>query len=178
MVHSNIPAVLLEYLKEIEPGATFTGNIPQIHSSSGKRYFGKLGRSNESEQFVGEAESLKAIDVAAPGIAPRMLAIGVTDSSEGGRPYFLSEYKDMGPLSSEAAKVLGKRLATELHTKKSSEGFGFGVPTYCGATRLENGWFKTWEECYSAMIEDLLTQLKNKRGYGDLINKAEEVRKT
>jgi protein-ribulosamine 3-kinase len=180
----SIPPVLLQHLQRLEPKVDFEANRSFITSSEGKRYFGKIGSESEKEQYIGEAESLKAMADAAPGLAPRVLAFGVTDSSGNdtpienhGRPYFLSEYKEMKSLTNEAAAALGKRLATELHMYKSKNGFGFGIPTYCGATRLENGWFETWEQCYDAMIGDLLTQLSKKGGYSGLCKKGDEVRR-
>ena len=169
----SISPVLLEQLQRLEPDATFVARGRSINSSGGNQYFGKVGTVNEVEQYIGEAESLKAMAIAAPNLSPCILAIGVSDH---GRPYFLSEYKELTALTSEMAGILGRRLATELHEHSSSNGFGFGVPTYCGATRLENGWFKTWEECYDSMIKDLLTQLERKGGYSDLCRKGNEVR--
>lgn len=82
----------------------------------------------------------------------------------------------MGSLSGKSAELLGKRIATELHAFKSSKSYGFDIPTYCGATRQENGWFETWEECYSTMIKNLLLKLERRRGSTELIAKGEEVR--
>lgn len=171
--------VFLPHLRNIEPSAQFTFSLPIVTSSSGNKYYAKLGNVAESDQYIGEAESLKAINDAAPGLVPRVFASGVIkgDSNEdAGRPYFLSEYKDMGALSGKAAELLGKIIATELHASKSSKGYGFDVPTYCGATRQENGWFETWEECYSSLTENLLLKLKDRRGSTELIAKGEEVR--
>jgi fructosamine-3-kinase len=164
--------VLLQHLHAIEPNATFSVSPPRIISSNGFAYFAKTGSPTEAEQYHGEAESLKAIAIAAPGLAPRVLASGVDDSR---KPYFLSEYKNLTRLTGDAAKTLGRRMAMEMHTYKSPNGFGFGVPTYYGATRLQNGWFESWEKCYSAMIHDLLTQLGMKGGYTDLCAKTEEL---
>ena len=171
----SIPQSLLDKLKQIEPDADFSGSLPKVRSSTGKVYFAKLGSSREAEQFEGEAESLKAIDAAAPGLAPKVFVSGTT---EDGRPFFVSEYKDIGSLSG-AGDVLGRRLATEMHVHKSPEGlWGFEVPTYCGATRMENGWFDTWAECYTMKIEELLGYLRKKGGssYAGLIRKGERVR--
>lgn len=108
---------------------------------------------------------------AAPGLVPKILAFGTDPNS---RPYFISEYKDLGRLSDSAAQTLGKRLATEMHAYESPQDFGFGQATYCGATRQKNEWFKTWGECYDSMIGDLLSQLKS---YTELYQKGEELRK-
>ncbi|KAJ7597598.1 Fructosamine/Ketosamine-3-kinase [Mycena floridula] len=147
---------ILERLQRLEPNTEFSGYPPKITSSSGKCYFVKVGTPAETEQYLGEMESLNAIRLAAPGLAPLELNTGVI----GDRPYMISEYKNLSRLTKASAAVLGKRVATELHGYKSLNGFGFQVPTYCGVTRLVNGWFSSWEECYASMIADLLAQLR------------------
>ncbi|KAJ7897042.1 fructosamine kinase PKL/CAK/FruK [Mycena olivaceomarginata] len=142
----SIHPILLKQLQKLESDAEFT------------QYFAKIGLEHEEEQYIGEAESLKHIAAAAPGLAPSVAASGL----DGKKPFLITEYKDLTSLNDAAARRLGKRLATELHAYKGLEGFGFGVPTYCGATRLQNGWFDRWDDCFSAMIGDLLTQLKKK----------------
>ncbi|KAI6109356.1 Fructosamine/Ketosamine-3-kinase [Pisolithus croceorrhizus] len=173
-------SIFLPYLQNIEPDAHFTLNLPLVTSSSGKRYYAKVGSPGEKDRYAGEAESLRAIYEAAPGLAPRLLASGITgdDTRPGaGNPFFLSEYMDIGGLTVQTAELLGERLAKELHAFKSPDGFGFAVPTYCGATRQDNGWFSTWEECFSTMIKNLLQKLPSERKYVELLNKGEEVRK-
>ncbi|KAI9512538.1 fructosamine kinase PKL/CAK/FruK [Russula earlei] len=227
MVRSNIPPQILRQLEQIEPGAQFSGALPRVSSSSGKTYFAKAGSSSEREQYVGEAESLRAIALAAPGLAPSLLAFGFVDengevieeghrdgraagsagpagrddseswsSSEGssgarsrsqpgsgtdGSPFFISEYKDISPLTERSGAILGRRLATEVHGHASPAGalgcgYGFGVPTFCGATRLRNGWYETWERCFDALIGDLLSTLSTRGGHSDLCRSGQEVR--
>ena len=173
---SDITSVFLPHLRNVEPDAQFTFSLPIVTSSAGNKYYAKLGNATESDQYIGEVESLKAIHAAAPGLAPRVFASGVAAGDSNKRPYFLSEYKDIESLSVKSAELLGKRLATELHVFKSDKGYGFDVPTYCGATRQENGWYESWEECYGSMIENLLLKLKGRRGSTELIAKGEEVR--
>ena len=155
---SSIPPSILKKLQETEPDACFEGPLPKVRSSSGAIYFVKLGSPSDRAQFIGEAESLKAIEDAAPSLAPRLFSVGVFES---GLPYFISQYMEMCPLSYQAAEILAQSMATALHsyTKASTKGFGFSIPTYCGPTKLKNGWFQCWAECYSSMIGDLLGQL-------------------
>ncbi|KIY69165.1 fructosamine kinase PKL/CAK/FruK [Cylindrobasidium torrendii FP15055 ss-10] len=168
-----IPGVILEHLTNLRPGAEFTGSPPRVKSSDGGLFFVKVGSASEAEQYAGEAESLKAIDAAAPGLAPHVYVSG---EDEDGRPYFVSDYLDFGPLSDKAGTELAKRLALELHQYTSEHGFGFHVPTYCGATRMKNGWYSTWQECYSEMIKDLLGMLKSKGGrYSGLCSKGDKI---
>ncbi|KAI0756838.1 fructosamine kinase PKL/CAK/FruK [Daedaleopsis nitida] len=182
MVHGVHP-VFTRILQREEPGASLTQDGSSLRSSTGQRYFAKIGSKRDTDQFIGEAESLKAMLLAAPGLVPKLIDYGTIDKDtceredEIGRPFFLSEYKDIGPLSSTAAKVLGKRLATELHAYKGTQGFGFHVPTYCGATRQDNGWFETWPECFDALMGGLVDKLQAQGGYDSLCSQVAEVRK-
>lgn len=160
-------------LHQIEPGADFTGKIPRLKSSSGKVYFVKTGSPSEKDQYAGEAESLRQIFIASPGLCPMLLFFGIETT---GHPYFVSEYRNIGSLSSATGALLGKRLATELHCHTSPRGYGFEIPTYCGATRLENGWFDNWSECFSSMIGNLLQQLEVSGKYHSLCLKGMEIR--
>lgn len=151
-------------------------NLPLVKSSSsGKSYYAKIGSSSELEQYKGEIESLTHINLAAPNLAPRVLSEGI---KEDGRPYCISEYKYLASLSTGSATKLATRLATELHAYKSDKGFGFEVPTFCGPTRLKNGWFETWEACYDALIGDLLQGLAGRSANKALCEKGEAVRRT
>jgi len=173
--------IFLPHLQKIEPHAQFTFKLPIIESSLGRKYYAKVGSLSEREQFVGEAESLRAIHNAAPGLAPQVFAAAGPDDSTATseRPFFLSEYRNITSLASnsKAGEELGRRLATELHVYKSAgAGFGFHVHTFCGATRQDNGWHQTWEECYSVMIGSLLAKLRDKGRFSELCTKGEQVR--
>lgn len=184
MPSNNIPRVILKHLQDIEPSGTFNGSLPRIQSSSGRVYYAKFGLSKDREQWEGEAESLKSMHQAAPGIAPKPFAFGVVDeegnevdaSDHSGRPFFLSEYSDFSSLTNDAAIRLGKRMATEMHKYESTQGFGFGVPTYCGATRFQNGWYKTWAECFDSMIGQMLGHLEQQGRFARLRSKGKELR--
>ena len=140
--------ILREKLVEIEPNAAyFTISLPIITSSSGKRYFAKVGSRSETEQYTGETDSLKHIYNAAPGLAPRVLQSGISPTS--GKPYFISEYLDITYHSNASMKKLASRLASELHVYKSDKGFGFDVPIFCGATRMKNGWYDVCKLIYN-----------------------------
>jgi len=146
-------------------------------------YYAKVGSSSDKGPYMTEAESLKAIGSAAPGLAPTLLAFGfadeygrITDSSKGS-PFFITEYKNMSSLTEHSGAILGRRLATEVHNYTSPKGFGSEVtPYYGGATRLRNGWHKTWERYVNALVGDLLSMLEARGGYSNLCQKGQVVR--
>ncbi|KAI0094296.1 fructosamine kinase PKL/CAK/FruK [Irpex rosettiformis] len=181
----NVHPVIVRAIKRHEGvvDVDFHTSEPFVRSSSGKSYFAKIGSMSEKEQFVGEAEALKAMHIAAPGLAPELIECGDIDEetsehpAEIGKPYFVSEYRNIGSLTDSTAKKLAKRLATELHAYKSTKGFGFAVPTFCGRTKQNNGWYNSWEECFDALIGGLLDKLKATGGYSELCNEGEQVRK-
>ena len=175
----SIHPVIDKILREREPAdATFTTNQAHgsVQSSTGREYFFKSGPPVEAEQYNGEAESLKALNAAAPGLAPEFIAYVPPDPADdrGGGCYWVSQYRNMGPLTESAARKLGKRLATEVHRHKSTQGFGFGVPTFCGRTKQYNGWFDTWEKCFDAQVGSLIDRLPAR--YGELKRKGAELR--
>lgn len=170
--------ILLDKLREVEgeADATFDVNLPTIKSSSGATYYAKAGSHSEKEQYSGESESLKHIYAAAPGLCPRVLSSGVNPDPDG-TPYFISDYLDFSRLTTATTAKLAERLSKELHQHKSPNGrFGFDVPTFCGATRLENGWYDTWEACYDALIGGLLDGLSKKGSNKELCEKGGLVR--
>ena len=179
---SEVHRVIVQAIQKHEPGATVQQKSSYVQSSGGNVYFAKVGSPREVDQFVGEAEALKAMHIAAPGIAPRLIECGIMNKetvdkdSDTGRPYFVSEYKMMTSLTDASAKILAKRLATELHAYKSTQGFGFPVPTFCGRTKQDNGWYDSWEACYDALIGGLLNKLEVQGGYEDLCRKGKQVR--
>jgi len=188
MVGPSIPPHILRRLSRIEPGAQFRGVLPQVFSSSGKVYYAKTGSPSDRGAYTTEAESLKALNLAAPGLVPKLLAFGFADengretdgaasgSSRAG-PFFITEYRDMSSLTEHSGAILGRRLATEVHNYASPKGFGSEVvPYYGGATRLRNGWYKTWEKYVDALIADLLATLEARGGFSDLCRKGQDVR--
>jgi protein-ribulosamine 3-kinase len=183
MVSSAIPPHILKKLARIEPGAQFSGVLPQVFSSSGRVYYAKTGSPNDIGPYTTEAESLKALGFAAPGLVPTILAFGFVDERgretnySKGSPFFITEYKNMTALTEHSGAILGRRLATEVHQYTSQNGFGSEVtPYYGGATRLRNGWYKTWEQYVDALVGDLLFTLEARGGFSDLCRKGKDVR--
>lgn len=171
----SIPRILSSVLATLEPSVTFSGSPPRITSSSGNVYYAKLGVARDVEQFAGEAASLKVFSAISPRLAPNVLNNSVDESS--GKPYMVSNYLDIsGRLDEPAAKALAKRLALEVHAHSSEKGFGFDVPTFCGATRFDNTWCSTWDKAFGGMIMSLLDRIEAEGGGdADLFQMGREV---
>lgn len=177
----SIPPPLLAALHRVEPNAQFfqsPASTCQVQSSATNRtYFAKLGSAtgSDAEQYEGEAQSLRAMYAASPGICPRVFECHVDAAS--GRPVFVSEHKNIGPLNEQSARALASALA-EMHTKgKSPTGqYGFAVPTYCGRTRMSNVWSQTWRESFDRMIGDLLDTLRLSGNFDEICALGEKVR--
>ncbi|KIJ27365.1 hypothetical protein M422DRAFT_118533, partial [Sphaerobolus stellatus SS14] len=176
--NKGLPQPILDALHKIEPGAEFTQNGNQVHSKTSNRsYFVKLGTVHETEQYIGEAESLRAMYAACPGICPKLFQCSVDEKTR--NSIFVSEYKKIGALGKTEAAELGRMLADmHLNGKSSSGKFGFEIPTFCGATRMNNGWFDTWEEAYDQKIAELLETLESRRGYQELCELGNKLRET
>nr|AAZ14929.1 possible fructosamine-3-kinase [Coprinellus disseminatus] len=168
----HLPASIKEQLDRVDSTGEYSGALPKITSTSKRTYYVKAGTLRDAEQWAGEAESLKEMERASPGIAPKLYSFGNLSS---GNPYFISEYKVMGHLNSSVAVVLAKRLATELHQFESAHGFGFQVPTYCGPTRFANGWFDGWSKCYAAMYGTLIQRLRETGRHERLCSKGDKI---
>ncbi|KAF8595464.1 fructosamine kinase PKL/CAK/FruK [Ceratobasidium sp. AG-I] len=167
---------LIHQLHQLFPSETFTASGPRISSSSGASYYGKVGSSNEVDQYRAETRSLELMSAAAPGLCPRI----VLASQDQERPFMISNYLDLSSLSSSssAPRTLARRLATELHGSKSQNGkFGFECPTFCGATRIDHGWYDTWADAYSAMVGGLLDKLESRATQKELCVRGREVQK-
>ncbi|CAE6455098.1 unnamed protein product [Rhizoctonia solani] len=165
---------LIERLQALFPGDSFTnGGGPRILSSSGRIYYGKVGTPSEAEQYRAEMRSLQLMSDCAPGLCPNVIS-----ASHEGRPYLISDYLDLSSLSSStgASSTLARRLASELHGAKSENGkYGFECPTFCGATKIDNGWYDTWADAYDSMIGGLLDKLESRSSYKELCKKGREV---
>lgn len=104
-------------------------------------YFAKLVRGPAKAQAKGEAASLLAMAAYAPqGFVPAVL--GVKEAN--GELAMVSSYAE-GSRSPDFQARLGAALATMHSPSGKSEGYGFDVPTHCGATEQDNAWNQSWE---------------------------------
>ncbi|KAK6330525.1 hypothetical protein TWF696_003413 [Orbilia brochopaga] len=114
-----------------------------------QRFFVKTGHGAAAKtMFLGEYESLNAINSAVPDLCPRAIAHGEL----GGGGYFLAtEFLELGSGfsfrrgSGANASSLAGKLA-KLHTQPApSEGrYGFPVTTCCGSTSQDNTYEDSW----------------------------------
>ncbi|KAF8756113.1 Fructosamine kinase [Rhizoctonia solani] len=143
---------LIEKLKISFPGETFIARGgPRISSSNDQTYYGKSGTPSEVEQYRRNTKPAAYVSCCA-GLMPNLAS------------------------SAGASTILARRLASELHGAKSNNGkFGFECPTFCGATKIDNGWYSTWADAYNAMIGGLLDKLEKQESYKKLCRTGREV---
>ncbi|KAI9092590.1 fructosamine kinase PKL/CAK/FruK [Phlyctochytrium arcticum] len=171
--------VLQKVFAKIEPkaGDSLVQSGSTVYSpTTGQTYLVKQGPHSEKEHYEAEAESLRLMYAAQPGICPCLLECALDPDSD--TMIFVSEYKSLKSLNAAAAGELGRMLAS-MHTHSSSqaEKFGFSIPTFCGRTRMRNGWTDTWEETFDRKIGDLLDTLRKDGSYNELCAKGDVLRK-
>lgn len=114
--------------------------------------------SSNVAQLVGEHTSLRAIRMTNADLIPTLYPLSFNhDGSMAGMVTGKFELGRAG--SSERQRALGlavakmHRSADEVDVDSEDrdlepKGYGFSVPTYCGATKQDNEWAETWEEFY------------------------------
>lgn len=144
---------------------SFSGNTI-THTPTSAVYIGRTASGSGLAQMKGEAAGLKAMSLTSPSLVPKLLGFEISENGkEGG---MVSQYFDLssrsggGRSSAETQSELGRKLA-KMHTPPTideddairhhgfGEGYrytgkyGFGVPTHCGETELDNTWEESWE---------------------------------
>lgn len=168
---SPIPQLLQDCLGSAKisvEGASLSGNI--LTDSRGRRYFAKTGYgAAAAAQMRGEARGLVAMARTAPGLAPEFIVSCSTSKSDSKEQCaMLSQYFDLGRGGDQ--RELARRIAqmhtplSKLQSKGDQEplGYGFPVPTHCGATEQDNTWEQSWEDFF------------RDRRLGDLVRRIDE----
>lgn len=168
-----LPKACTAALADAHPGTAFEASSSGFVTSGEveQRYLFKKAPM-PALQIQAEAESLKLINSACPGLANHLLSYG----QEGNDLFMLSAWhgelshplcferhsdtvrKDMGRMTPQAQAELGKKLG-QMHLASFSATFGFHVPTFCGATEQDNTPETSWKNFFS------------KRRVGDLIDR-------
>lgn len=92
--------------------------------------------------FAGEAAGLEALRRASTDlVVPRVVV-----APDAGWDFLVIEFIAPGPREPGCDEVFGRALAA-LH-RTSHDRYGFRCPTWCGATRQDNGWRSSWREFY------------------------------
>lgn len=114
-----------------------------MNTDTGKTYIAKLASTNVV-QLLGEAEGLRRMYKTSPGLVPKLHIVEQLDNGNNCKALFISDYIELGSLDGKATTKLAEKMANELHNPEKQlsdvEGFGFPVPTHCGATEQDNTW--------------------------------------
>jgi protein-ribulosamine 3-kinase len=145
-----------------------SGNIA-THIPTSKKYLTRIASGSALPQMKGEAAGLQAMTLTSKDLAPELVGFEM-ENGEGG---MVSEYWDLGGKGgADYQRELARKIA-QMHSppppqervEDEVEGvgytgkYGFGVPTHCGISELDNTWEDTWEVFY------------RDRRLGDVINK-------
>jgi protein-ribulosamine 3-kinase len=126
-------------------GSNFT-NSYSLSCPSGK-YFVKTSTAPiAASMFLGEFTSLQNISRVAPELSSIPIAHGAL---ENGGHFLITSFLDLPTGKGDAkqlAEGLWKMHNAELPDEVQGKGYGFGVPTCCGDTELDNTWASSWQE--------------------------------
>jgi protein-ribulosamine 3-kinase len=133
-----------------------SGNIV-THTPTSKKYLTRIATGQALPQMKGEAAGLLAMALTSKKLAPELIGFEV-ENGEGG---MVSEYWDLGGKGGEGYQRELARKIAQMHSPPpprkdddASEGveytgkYGFGVPTHCGISQLDNTWEESWEVFY------------------------------
>lgn len=132
-------------------GGTF-GEAARLETTAGA-FFLKTAEGLPPDLFAREADGLRALRAAHTALAvPAVVAVAES--------FLVTELLEPAPLDPEA---LGRGLAA-LH-RTTSDGFGFPVDTYCGATLQPNAPLPSWPRFYGERrILPVLDAIERRRG--------------
>jgi protein-ribulosamine 3-kinase len=132
-----------------------SGNIV-THTPTSKKYLTRIASGQALPQMKGEAAGLRAMGLTSKNLAPELIGFEV-ENGEGG---IVSEYWDLGGKGGgDYQRELARKIA-QMHSPPHQEGideaegveytgkYGFGVPTHCGISQLDNTWEDSWEVFY------------------------------
>jgi protein-ribulosamine 3-kinase len=125
-------------------------------------FFAKWSLDAPPDVFLREADGLRALASAGSEVAvPRVLAATAITSEKPG--LILMEHLERKRSGADDDEALGRGLAA-IH-RCTAAAFGFPADTYCGTTRQENAWCKSWPEFYAERrLRPLLERTLSERG--------------
>lgn len=182
---ASVPSIFLPHLKKLEPNARFEFLPPDLIKSSnrGKIYYAKMGIiPRRREVHRAEAKLVKILDESAPKLALTVLASGFFTCNDGGsgsktyRTYFLYEGRQLMSLSLASARILGERLAKEVHSRKYPHGFGIYSSRNHRSDKSDHDCYPSWDKCFDALIGGALSRL-DCEVYPALCDKGQKVKK-
>lgn len=161
-----------------------SGSNLVTHLPTSQTYIARTASGSALPQMKGEAAGLRAMALTSPSLVPTLMGFELSEDGKEGA--MVSQYFDLSGgttsrSSSEAQRELGRRIA-KMHTPPSineddaigHEGFmaglgqgyrytgkyGFGVPTHCGVSELDNTWEESWEVFYrDRRLEDVVKKI-------------------
>jgi protein-ribulosamine 3-kinase len=119
-------------------------NTACVVHAGGASWFAKWNERPLPRQFEAEAAGLDAMRAAGSGLViPEVIAFDDTP----GQAFLLIEHLRPGRRVADFDDHLGRGLAA-LHRTTHTQGFGFALDGYCGATPQPNPWTASWSDFY------------------------------
>ncbi|TIB97449.1 Ketosamine-3-kinase [Wallemia mellicola] len=162
----HLPQKAIQALKDRGHTGSFKLSGSKLYFDNGKIFLFKSASRSSAEQLIGEAKSLADMSTALPGICPELID---TSDQDDATFYMITEWHDLGSLSTEQIKRFGKDLARmHLESNETNGRFGYDIPTYCGHTRFKNQWNKSWIDFLNNdRFGYLLEEICGSNGRGD-----------
>ncbi|CEI95698.1 hypothetical protein RMCBS344292_09877 [Rhizopus microsporus] len=127
-------------------------------------FFVKTNRDSEAYKwFKAESLALERINCAVPDFAPRPIHYQES-STDNEQAFIVTEYVPMAGKASgrDIQEKLGISLA-QMHSKGTSDKFGFDITSYCGTTELDNSWCTDWCQFWRKQrMEPLFNQVRGR----------------
>lgn len=101
---------------------------------------------------ISEMASMKLISDTVPGFTPLPIAAG-TYASEPNLHFYIQSYEDMSEEIPEPEQLCAKLAELHLKALSPTGKSGFPVDTISGALLQPQGWFSSWEQCFSSIID-------------------------
>jgi protein-ribulosamine 3-kinase len=136
-------------------------NDARVLTLDGDQYFFKTNARALPGHFAAEAAGLRALRESGTSLViPEPLVWSDREAAS----FLVTEYLEPGRRLANFDELLGVGLA-ELHACKATEGYGFELDGYCGATPQPNGWMESWCDFYAGRRLGHQLRLARERGF-------------
>jgi fructosamine-3-kinase len=128
-------------------------------SGSGRSYFVKLNRPNQTEMFAAESLGLQQMAATQAIAVPQPICWGETNSNS----YIVLTWLDLGGGGNDAWRAMGQQLA-KMHRAGIAERFGWDRNNTIGSTPQINDWCGSWADFWAETRIGYQLRLAKRKG--------------